>query len=94
MSREWCEDHERDSLLIPATSRNKNLQHEKLGKGRPQPRPQGFSPPIFWGKSPGDEVGKASLKKTGVITLKWLLEVYCRQLISNTDKSFKEKKQW
>ena len=21
-----------------------------------QPRPQGFSPPIFWGKSPGDEV--------------------------------------
>ena len=36
------------------------------GGGVPQPRPQGFSlkkwvwaPPIFWGKSPGDEVGSA-----------------------------------
>ena len=71
------------------TSNTKNSEREGLNLV-----PRAFPHPFFLGKSPGDEVGKASLKKTGVVTLKWLLEVYCRQPISNTDKSFKEKKQW
>ena len=49
-----------------------NIYNRKRFQQTTQPRPQGFSlkkcpaPPIFWGKSPGDEVANDYVEKRHV----------------------------